>query len=102
VDFLDITLDLEKNIFKLYRKPGDRQVIKNIPKGIERRLMKNFCNEEVFQTTRLSLIEVDIAVICPTGYMWPQQFSQEKGEVEESHGSIPLTVPRSGQIKVSK
>ena len=60
VDFLDITLDLERCIYKPYRKPGDRplyvnsesnhppQVIKNIPAGIERRLVQNSCNEEVF------------------------------------------------------
>jgi hypothetical protein len=58
VDFLDISLDLEKAIFKPYRKPGDRpryvhsqsnhppQVIKNIPAGL--RLSQNSCNEEVF------------------------------------------------------
>ena len=60
VNFLDITLDLENDIYKPYRKPGDRplyvhsqsnhppQVIKNIPAGIERRLIQNSCNEEVF------------------------------------------------------
>ena len=60
VDFLDITMDLEKDIFKPFRKPGDRplyvnsqsnhppQVIRSIPAGIERRLNQNSCNEEVF------------------------------------------------------
>ena len=60
VNFLDITLDLENDIYKPYRKPGDRplyvhsqsnhppQVIKNIPAGIERRLIQNSCNEKVF------------------------------------------------------
>ena len=60
VDFLDITLDLEKDIFKPFRKPGDRplyvnsqsnhppQVLRNILEGIERRLNQNSCNEEVF------------------------------------------------------
>ena len=53
VDFLGITLDLDKGTFKPYTKPGDRplyvnsqsnhppQVIKNIPAGIERRLIQN-------------------------------------------------------------
>ena len=47
VNFLDVTLDLEKNVYKPYRKPGDKpryvhsqsnhppQVLKNIPAGIE-------------------------------------------------------------------
>ena len=60
VDFLDITLDLDKGTFKPYRKPGDRplyvnsqsnhppQVIKNIPAGIERRLIQNSCSEAEF------------------------------------------------------
>ena len=60
VNFLDATLDLEKEIYKPYRKPGDRplyvdsqsnhppQIIKNIPAGIEIRLVLNSCNEEVF------------------------------------------------------
>ena len=60
VNFLDVNLDLEKDIYKPYRKPGDRpvyvhsqsnhppQVIKNIPAGIERRLVQNSCNEDVF------------------------------------------------------
>ena len=60
VNFLDITMDLEENVYKPYRKPGDRplyvdsqsnhppQVIKNIPAGIKRRLRNISCNEEVF------------------------------------------------------
>ena len=60
VNFLDVTLDLAKNEFKPYRKPGDKplyvnsqsnhppQVLKNIPLGIERRLVQMSCNEEVF------------------------------------------------------
>ena len=53
VDYLDVTLDLETGLFKPYRKPGDKpvyvsalsnhppQILKNIPKGIERRLSDN-------------------------------------------------------------
>ena len=60
VNFLDITMDLENEIYKPYRKPGDRpryvhsqsnhppQILKNIPAGIEKRLVMNSCNEEVF------------------------------------------------------
>jgi hypothetical protein len=61
VNFLDVTLDLVKNEYKPYRKPGDKpsyvhsqsnhppQVLKNIPAGIERRLVQISCNEEVFK-----------------------------------------------------
>ena len=63
VDYLDVTLDLETGLFKPYRKPGDKplyvsaqsnhppQVLKNIPKGIERRLSDNSANEEIFRGT---------------------------------------------------
>jgi hypothetical protein len=56
VNFLDITLNLENNTYKPYRKPGDKpvyvhsqsnhppQVIKNLPAGIERRLRNISCN----------------------------------------------------------
>ena len=56
VDYLDVTLDLETGLFKPYRKPGDKpvyvsalsnhppQILKNIPKGIERRLSDNSAN----------------------------------------------------------
>ena len=60
VTFLDVTLDLEKEIFKPYRKPGDKPlyvsswsnhpplVLKNIPLGINRRLCEISSNKEVF------------------------------------------------------
>ena len=60
VNFLDVNLDLEKDIYKPSLKPGDRpvyvysqsnhppQVIKNIPAGIERSWVQNSCNEDVF------------------------------------------------------
>ena len=61
VNFLDVTLNLEDETYKPYRKPGDRplyvhsqsnhppQIIKNIPMGIEKRLIQNSCNEKVFE-----------------------------------------------------
>ena len=60
VNFLDATLDLEKEIFKPYRKPGDKplyvnfqsnhppRVLKNIPIGINKRLCEISSNREVF------------------------------------------------------
>ena len=60
VDFLDVTLDLDKELYKPYRKPGDRPlyvnswsnhppgVISNIPAGINRRLNEISSNKEVF------------------------------------------------------
>ena len=60
VNFLDVTLDLERGIYKPYRKPGDKplyvnaasnhppNVIKNIPLGINRRLVEISSNEEIF------------------------------------------------------
>jgi hypothetical protein len=60
VNFLDVTLDLEKEEFKPYRKPGDKplyvkawsnhppRVLKNIPLGINRRLCDISSTKEVF------------------------------------------------------
>ena len=60
VDFLDVTLDLDKELYKPYRKPGDRPlyvnswsnhppgVISNIPAGINKRLNEISSNKEVF------------------------------------------------------
>ena len=60
VDFLDVTLDLERGIFKPFRKPGDKplyvnsrsnhppRVLKNIPIGINKRLCEISSNKEVF------------------------------------------------------
>jgi hypothetical protein len=64
VDFLDVTLDLDKELYKPYRKPGDRPlyvnswsnhppgVISNIPAGINRRLNEISSNKEVFLEAR--------------------------------------------------
>ena len=93
VDFLDITLDLEKGTFKPYRKPGDRpryvhsqsnhppQVIKNIPAGIERRLVQNSCNEEVF----LEAIPDYQAELDRCGYAYKLSYRQPM---------VPATQPR--------
>ena len=60
VNFLDVSLDLEKGIYKPYRKPGDKpmyvnaesnhppMVLKNIPLGINKRLVDISSNEQVF------------------------------------------------------
>ena len=61
VNFLNVTLDLEKDEFKPFRKPGDKPlyvsalsnhppaVLKNIPLGINKRLCETSSNREVFQ-----------------------------------------------------
>ena len=61
VNFLNVTLDLEKDEFKPYRKPGDKPlyvsalsnhppaVLKNIPLGINKRLSEISSNREAFQ-----------------------------------------------------
>ena len=60
VIFLDVILDLEKDIYKPYRKPGDKPlyvsswsnhpplVLKNIPLGINKRLCEISSNKDVF------------------------------------------------------
>ena len=60
IQFLDITLDLENEVFKPYIKPGDRplyvssdsnhppSILKNIPLSINRRLSSISANREIF------------------------------------------------------
>ena len=60
VNFLDVTLDINKGTFKPYRKPGDKplyvnnwsnhppRVLDNIPQGINRRLCEISPNEDLF------------------------------------------------------
>ena len=60
MDYLDVTLDLERELHRPYRKPGDKPlyvkswsnhppgVLKNIPSGINRRLCEISSNKEVF------------------------------------------------------
>ena len=60
VNFLDVTLDLQKEIYKPYRKAGDKPlyvnswsnhppaVLKNIPIGINKRLCDISSSKEVF------------------------------------------------------
>ena len=70
MNFLDVTLDLEKGIYKPYRKLGDRpqyvnaasnhlpMVLKNISLGINRRLVEISSNEQVL-TRRLNFIKLN-------------------------------------------
>ena len=60
VNFLDVTLDLSRNIYKPYMKENDtpmyvsvhsnhpRNILQNIPLGINNRLSRISANEEVF------------------------------------------------------
>ena len=60
VNFLDVTMDLQRDEYKPYRKPGDKpmyvnfmsnhppQVLKNIPLGINKRLCEISSSKEVF------------------------------------------------------
>lgn len=61
VDFLDTTFDLSSGTYRPYRKPNDTPlyvstqsnhppgILKNIPKGISKRISSVSCNEEVFK-----------------------------------------------------
>ena len=66
VEFLDLKLDLEKEEFKPYIKPGDKptyvhslsnhppSIIKNIPPAINRRLSVLSANKEIFDQAALT------------------------------------------------
>ncbi|XP_057301871.1 uncharacterized protein LOC130636231 [Hydractinia symbiolongicarpus] len=64
VDFLDITLDLDSETFKPYKKPNDqlqyvhilsnhpKNILKQLPISINDRLVKNSSNEQVFDQAK--------------------------------------------------
>ena len=65
VDFLDIRLNLRDNTYQPYRKPNSepiyinkssnhpKNIIKDLPKAIGKRLSDTSCNQEVFEATLL-------------------------------------------------
>ena len=65
VDYLDVVFDLKNNTYKPYRKPGNeplyvhidsnhpQSVLKQIPKGIARRLSDISSNERVFENSKI-------------------------------------------------
>ena len=64
VDFLDITMNLQRNTFQPYRKPNNRpryvhsqsnhppQTIENIPASINKRINEISCNRETFENAK--------------------------------------------------
>ena len=64
VDFLDITLDLNRGTYQPYKKPNDslmyihvssnhpKQILDQLPKSINDRLSKNSSNEQIFNSTK--------------------------------------------------
>ena len=100
-NFLNITLDLEAKIYKPYRKPGDKplyvsafsnhppQIIKNLPKGREKRLSDNSANEEIFNQA----IPPYQAELNRCGYTYKLKYnpSQSKGDKKKKNRSKPVT-----------
>ena len=66
MNFLDVTFDLQRGIFKPYRKPNDTtnyvhsksnhppSILKNIPKNVNKRLSSISANKEVFDEAALA------------------------------------------------
>ena len=64
VDFLDVTLNLNKGTYNPYKKSNDKilyintlsnhplQIIKHLPTSINERLSKNSSNEEIFNKSK--------------------------------------------------
>ena len=92
VNFLDVTLDLEREIFKPYRKPNDRplyvnklsnhppNVIKEIPKSINKRLSSISSTEKEFDEAK----EAYQNALNNSGYHY--QLSYEKPETPQQRG----------------
>ena len=62
VDFLDVTLKLQSETYRPYRKPNDKllyihsslnQIIKQLPNSISERLSNNSSNQEIFNTAKV-------------------------------------------------
>ena len=65
VDFFGITLNLQNDTYRPYKKPNDKllyiqsssnhpsRIIKQLPNSIFERLSKNFSNQEIFNTAKV-------------------------------------------------
>ena len=101
VDFLDITLDLRTGVYKPYKKPNNNiayihkqsnhppSIIKNLPKGIIKRLSINFNDAQTFKEAIPPYIEA----LKKSGYNPNLQFdtaptkkcNENKTRKRESH-----------------
>ena len=76
VDFLDVTLDLQRDEFRPFIKPNNRptyvhaksnhppSIIRNIPSSIQKRLSVNSCSEKIFDQSKT----VYEAALIASGY----------------------------------
>ena len=75
VDFFGITLNLQNDTYRPYKKPNDKllyihsssnhpsRIIKQLPNSIFERLSKNFSNQEIFNTAKVEYEDVDLKYI---------------------------------------
>ena len=105
VDFLDITLDLRTGAYKPYKKPNNNiayihkqsnhppSTIKNLPKGINKRLSINSNNAQTFKEAIPPYIEalkrVGTTHIYSSIRSLPRSAMKTKQENAKSHGLIP-------------
>ena len=94
VNFLDVTLDLELDIYKPYRKPGDKplyvsswsnhppRVLQNIPLGINKRLCEISSNKEVF----LAAIPPYQTELEKCGYNHKLVWTEKKSNIQKKGG----------------
>ena len=100
VNFLDITLDLSKGIYKPFMKENDQpiyvdmnsnhppMVLKNIPMGVNRRLSRISANKEVFDSSKAPYQEA----LRKSGYRYELKYEppQEKTKKKKTR-SRPVT-----------
>ena len=90
MDFLDVTFDLNKETYELYKKPNDhpeyinvksnhpKPVIKNIPKSVNKRLNEISCNEEMFEKHKQEYQEA----LIKSGYNKPLHYNNNNTQNE--------------------
>ena len=110
-DFLDVTLDLEKNLYSPYRKPNDEplyihiqsnhppSIRKQLPSMIEERLSAISSNEETFNKAKPVYEEA----LRKSGYSENLNFNMERKPVKKNRrrNIIWFNPPYSSNVKIN-
>ena len=88
VDFLDVTLNLQKGTNRPYKKPNDKllyihsspnhstQIIKQLPNSISEKLSKNSSNQEILNTAKVEYKDV----LKKSAYNFDLKYTNNKSE----------------------
>ena len=113
VNFLDVTFNLNSGLYKPYKKPNDQllyvttssdhppQVIKQLPNSINRKLIENSSNKDVFDASK----NEDEEALLKSGYKsnleFQKEISSEKKNRRRRRNIIWFNPPFSQTVKTN-